>query len=101
MAQDKQVTLNPQSLALTDRPDPVLTAAEVALDLRCSKPHVYNLINGVVKGAPPLPAVRMGRRRVVRRSSLEQWKNTVENLGADDTLGTSLNVDTGGASRKN
>ena len=29
-----------------DNPDPVLTVAEVAMDLRCSKAHVYNVIKG-------------------------------------------------------
>ena len=82
-------------------PDPMLTAAEVALDLRCSKAHVYNLIKGAVARAPRLPAVRMGRRSVVRRSSLEKWKENIEKLGPSDTLGSSLNVDTVGASRSN
>jgi hypothetical protein len=77
----------------------MLTAAEVALDLRCSKAHVHHLINGAVTGAPPLPAVKMGRRVVVRRSSLEKWKETVENLGLGGTLDSSLNVDTVGALR--
>ena len=79
--------------------DPMLTAAEVALDLRCSKAHVHHLIKGAVTGVPPLPAVRMGRRVVVRRSSLEKWKEEVENLGRGATFDSSLNVDTVGASR--
>src|SRR5260370_35209530 len=78
---------------------PLLTAAEVALDLRCSKAHVHHLIKGAVAGVPPLPAVRMGRRVVVRRSSLEKWKEDVENLGLGATFDSSLNVDTVGASR--
>jgi hypothetical protein len=80
-------------------PDPMLTAAEVALDLRCSSAHVHHLIRGAVTSTPPLPALRMGRRVVVRRSSLEQWKTAVENLGPGGTLGSSLNVDTVDASR--
>jgi excisionase family DNA binding protein len=51
----------------------VLTAAEVARELRCSKAHVHNLINGKVDGARPLPSLWLGRRRLVRRSSLDQW----------------------------
>jgi excisionase family DNA binding protein len=51
----------------------VLTLAEVARELRCSKAHVHNLINGKVQGARPLHALRLGRRRLVRRSSLEEW----------------------------
>ena len=51
----------------------VLTVPEVADELRCSKAHVHNLINGKVHGARPLPALRLGRRRVVRRAGLDEW----------------------------
>ena len=63
--------MNPQwqESALHD----VLTVPEVADALRCSKAHVHNLINGKVHGARPLPSLRLGRRRVVRRRSLDHW----------------------------
>ena len=61
-----------------DGSDPVLTVTEVAVDLRCSKAHVYNVIKGKVDGVRPLPVIRMGRRTLVRRSSLELWKRAVE-----------------------
>jgi excisionase family DNA binding protein len=51
----------------------VITVPEVARELRCSKAHVHNLINGHVSRAKPLPRVRIGRRRLVRRSSLDEW----------------------------
>jgi excisionase family DNA binding protein len=51
----------------------ILTAAEVARELRCSKAFVHNLINGKVHGALPLPAITLGRRRLVRRTSLSAW----------------------------
>jgi excisionase family DNA binding protein len=51
----------------------VLTVVEVARELRCSKAHVHNLVNGKVQGAQPLPSLRLGRRRLVRRISLEKW----------------------------
>jgi excisionase family DNA binding protein len=51
----------------------VLTVPEVADELRCSKAHVHNLINGKVRGARPLPALRLGRRRLVRRTGLDEW----------------------------
>ena len=54
-------------------PEEVLTIAEVAGILRCSKSHVANLINGKVPGAPVLPHVSMGRRKVVRRPWLMAW----------------------------
>jgi hypothetical protein len=44
----------------------ILTVAEVAVELRCSKAHVYNAIAGKVDGVGPLPAISMGRRRLVR-----------------------------------
>ena len=55
-----------------------LTLSEVAADLRCSKSHVCNLISGKVAGAPRLPVIVMGRRKLVRRSSLEEWLRAVE-----------------------
>jgi excisionase family DNA binding protein len=51
----------------------VLTVPEVAGELRCSKAHVFNLINGKVSGARPLPSLRLGRRRLVRRAGLDEW----------------------------
>jgi hypothetical protein len=52
----------------------ILTAKEVASELRCSKAQVYRLINGDVDGLSPLPCLPLGRKKVVRRSSLEEWK---------------------------
>jgi excisionase family DNA binding protein len=51
----------------------VLTVIEVAHELRCSKAHVLNLINGKVRSARPVPSLWLGRRRLVRRSSLDEW----------------------------
>ena len=51
----------------------VLTVVEVALELRCSKSHVHHLIAGSVRGMQPLPSLWLGRRRVVRRCSLNAW----------------------------
>jgi hypothetical protein len=62
---------------------PVRHDLEVAADLRCSEPHVYNMIKGTVDGVSPLPAIRMGRRLVVRRSTLEQWKQDNEKTHPD------------------
>ena len=57
---------------MTDFPE-VFTVAEVAVRLRCSKAHVCNAINGRVKGVTPLPAVRMGRRKLIRATALANW----------------------------
>ena len=54
--------------------DPVLTAKEVAEDLRCSKSQVYRLMNGDVQGVTVLPHLALGRKKVVPRSVLELWK---------------------------
>ena len=68
---------------------PILTLAEVAKVLRCSKAHVSHLINGRLSGVPPLPTVPFGRRRVVRRETLMAWMKARE-CGdvANSTFGT-------------
>src|SRR5262249_29526089 len=47
--------------------DPVLTAKEVAEDLRCSKSQVYRLMSGEVEGVTKLPHLALGRKKVVLR----------------------------------
>lgn len=51
----------------------LLTMAEVAQVLLCSKAHVCNAVNGKLSGCTPLPVLRLGRRLLVRRESLERW----------------------------
>ncbi len=51
----------------------ILTVCDVASSLHCSKAHVCNAINGKVKGVSPLPAISMGRRKLIRRAALEAW----------------------------
>ena len=74
--------------------DTILTAKEVAAELRCSKAQVYKLINGEVAGCPKLPAISIGRKKVVRRASLEAWKDANEHQIAGDIvrIGQELNV---------
>jgi hypothetical protein len=71
----------------------VLTVAEVAYDLRCSKAHVHNVINGKVNGVSPLPTIHMGRRKLIRRSALERWKRLNEKGAIDDMIAASPEVD--------
>jgi len=59
----------------------ILTAKEVADELRCSKAQVYKLMNGEVKERTVLPHLALGRKKVVRRASLEAWKRANE-IGA-------------------
>lgn len=66
--------------------DAVLTIAEVALDLRCSRAHVNNAINGKLRGVSALPAIAMGRRKLVRRSTLERWKRANEHDSNGDGM---------------
>jgi excisionase family DNA binding protein len=56
----------------------VLTIAEAAGFLRCSKAHVQNLLSGRVAGAPPLPFMPIGRRKLIRRESLFRWMERAE-----------------------
>jgi excisionase family DNA binding protein len=56
----------------------ILILREVAAILRCSKSHVSNLTHGRVPGVPRLPSISMGRRKLVRRTTLEEWMRAVE-----------------------
>jgi excisionase family DNA binding protein len=56
----------------------VLTVAEVARELRCSKAHVHNIVAGKVPNLPPLPVLRIGRRVLIRRDGLEAWMLSLE-----------------------
>jgi hypothetical protein len=77
-------------------PDEILTAFEVAAELRCSKAHAYNAISGKVPGASRLPAIYMGRRKLVRRSTFEQWKEVNEESDLGGMISPSPEVDAGG-----
>jgi excisionase family DNA binding protein len=59
----------------------ILTLAEAAKFLRCSRSHLSNLLNGKVLGMPPLPVVRVGRRCLFIQQSLEAWVRQVESAG--------------------
>ncbi len=56
----------------------VLNLAEAAELVRCSRAHLSNIVNGKVRGIPRLPTVRIGRRVLFRRESLEEWLRQVE-----------------------
>jgi excisionase family DNA binding protein len=65
----------------------LLTLFEVASLLHCSKAHVSNVIAGRVQGCSPIPAVRLGRRMLVRRETLAAWVARNENAAANDNHG--------------
>ena len=56
----------------------LLTLAEVAKLLHCSKAHVSNAVSGRVPGCIPIPVVALGRRKLVRRNTLMFWIQTNE-----------------------
>ena len=56
-----------------DSPPGILTLNDVAKLLRCSKTHVANLVNGRLRGVPPIPSLKLGRRTLVRETSLSSW----------------------------
>ena len=68
----------------------IFTVVEVATLLRCSKAHIHNLINGKVAGVAPLPAVCLGRRRLIRFESLVEWVEVNERSGAGVMIDPSL-----------
>lgn len=61
--------------------DEIFTVREVANALRCSKAHVCNLISGKVAGVQKLPALKLGRRYLVRLTSLHKWMSVIEGAG--------------------
>lgn len=51
----------------------ILDVKGVARFLGCSVSHVSNILNGKVAGLSPIPHVRAGRLRLVRREVLMRW----------------------------
>jgi hypothetical protein len=64
--------------ARTFEPPEILTIADGAKELRCSKAHLAKVLNGRVAGVPHLPHLRLGRRKLIRRSVLYHWMAEVE-----------------------
>jgi excisionase family DNA binding protein len=66
----------------------LLTLAEVARLLHCSKAHVCKAVAGRVSGCPPIPAVSLGRRKLVRRESLAAWIERNDQGAFDAKIGS-------------
>ena len=64
----------------------LLTMAEVAELLHCSKAHVCKAVAGRVRGCPPIPAVSLGRRKLVRRETLLSWIERNEQAATGATI---------------
>ena len=67
----------------------ILTVRDVALELRCSVAHVYNVINGKVKNVSTLPTIVIGRRKLIQRQTLEEWKRSNEHGDIDGMIAPS------------
>lgn len=66
----------------------LLTLADAAKLLHCSKAHISKAVSGRVHGCPPIPAVSLGRRKLIRRESLRLWIENNEHATADATIST-------------
>lgn len=66
----------------------LLTLADAAALLHCSKAHICKAVNGRVRGCAPIPCVSLGRRRLIRRESLRQWLEANEKTAVDAKLTT-------------
>jgi hypothetical protein len=73
----------------------LLTLADVARMLHCSKAHVCKAVAGKVRGCPPLPVISLGRRKLVRRATLLSWIEANEGVRCDVTILASLEIDAG------
>ena len=56
----------------------LLTLAETARELRCSRAQLHNIVAGRVADLPPLPIIRIGRKAFVRSCMLERWIQELE-----------------------
>ena len=70
----------------------LLTLADVAELLHCSKAHVSKAVAGQVQGCPPIPSVSLGRRKLVRRQSLLAWIEMNERSLAGVTMAMPVRV---------
>jgi len=66
----------------------LLTLREVAALLQVSKAHISAVVAGRVAGCTPIPAVHLGRRTLVRRSSLLAWISHNEKAAANNNFPT-------------
>lgn len=59
----------------------LLTVNEAAEELQLSPAKVRRAIAGKLEGATPLPAIRLGRTLLVRRSALLAWEDRLAERG--------------------
>lgn len=66
----------------------LLTLADAAELLHCSKAHVCKAVSGRVPGCPPIPAVSLGSRKLIWREALRLWIESNEQLSGGATIRT-------------
>ena len=54
-------------------PREILDIKGAAVYMGISRSHLSHILDGKVEGAPPIPHVRAGRRRLIRREMIDQW----------------------------
>lgn len=64
----------------------LLTLADVAELLHCSKAHIGKVVDGRVSGCDAIPCIRLGRRKLVRRESLAGWLEKNEHATLEPSL---------------
>ena len=68
---------------------PWLLIEEVAIQVGCCKSMVHRLRRGEIPGIPPLPAMRVGKRKwIVLKESLARWQteNERRQTGAEQSV---------------
>lgn len=65
----------------------LLTLDQVAQVLHISKAHVSNVVAGRVDGCTPIPVLHLGRRKLVRRATLESWIEENDKIAASPERG--------------
>jgi hypothetical protein len=56
----------------------LLTIAEAARELRCSRTHLNRILCGRVADLSPLPVFHIGRSAYIRNSQLQAWVRSLE-----------------------
>ena len=64
----------------------ILDVKGAAKILGCSVAHVSNMLNGKVDGVEPIPHVRAGRLRLIRREALMRWFEEQEHVSREVAL---------------
>jgi len=70
----------------------LLTLADAAKLLHCSKAHICKAVSGRIRGCTPIPAVSLGRRKLIRRESLRLWIERNERPCADNCADANIST---------